>query len=106
MKEKRSLLILLDLHSIQEIFHLRIPLTFDPSEQNGSEKIFFKVEKNLKTKKADQQYEVVERITTIEDENGEIMQKTNQVYLGLPCVMQHDPWLVCPRLTTKFTKTL
>jgi len=27
---------------------------------------------------ADQQYEVVERITTIEDENGEIMQKTNQ----------------------------
>ena len=29
MKEKRSLLILLDLHSIQEIFHLRIPPTFD-----------------------------------------------------------------------------
>ena len=40
----------------------------------------------LKTKKADQQYEVVERITTIEDENGEIMQKTNQVYIGFPCV--------------------
>ena len=38
----------------------------------------------LKTKKADQQYEVVERITTIEDENGEIMQKTNQVYIGIP----------------------
>ena len=38
----------------------------------------------LKTKKADQQYEVVERITTIEDENGEIMQKTNQVYIGFP----------------------
>merc|ERR1711946_59339 len=35
---------------------------------------------------ADQQYEVVERITTIEDENGEIMQKTNQVYIGFPRV--------------------
>lgn len=52
-------------------------------------------------KKADQQYEVVERITTIEDENGEIMQKTNQVYIGFPRVprwynsdsLPNMPWI-------------
>ena len=85
MKEKRSLLILLDLHSIQDFFHLRIPLTLSKmARKRFFQSQIYEIFENKK--KADQQYEVVERITTIEDENGEIMQKTNQVYIGFPRV--------------------
>ena len=58
------------------LFHISVVLYLWPSKLTLIELFFWK------QTKADQQYEVVERITTIEDENGEIMQKTNQVYLG------------------------